>query len=167
MASLTIIGCLTPYTGPTFLNGTSSSDADASPFVVAVRNASIGGLSSVMNVVIMIAVRIVGNSLIQSLSQTLAALADRGKASKTLGYVDRYRRPAGHHSTEVAFKGFRIFLCTRFHLPRRCSRHQYPRTSLYLDGSDFRFCCHLYLSFDVHTPYSLPLRRRNCKSILG
>ena len=46
------------------LNGTSNSDADASPFAVAVRKASIGGLLSVMNVVIMIAVRIVGNSLI-------------------------------------------------------------------------------------------------------
>src|SRR5205823_6309173 len=43
---------------------------------------------------------------------------------------------------------------------------QYPRTSLCLDGSDFRFCCHLYLSFEVHTSYSLPLRRINCKAIL-
>jgi yeast amino acid transporter len=60
MASLTIIGCLTPYTGPNLLNGASSSDADASPFAVVVRNASIGDLSSVMNVVIMIAVCTVG-----------------------------------------------------------------------------------------------------------
>jgi hypothetical protein len=64
------------------------------PLVIAVRNASIGGLSSVMNVVIMIAVRIIGNSLIHSLSRTLAALADRGQAPKILGYVDWYRRPA-------------------------------------------------------------------------
>jgi hypothetical protein len=151
MASLTIIGYLTPYTGPNLLDGTSTSDADALPFVVAARKASIGGLSS-MNVVIMIMVRIVGNSLIHSLSRTLAALADRGQAPKTLGYVDRYRRRAGHHSTEVAFI---------------CNRRQYPRSSLCLDGSDFRFYCHLYLSFDVHTSYSLPLRRRNCKAILG
>jgi yeast amino acid transporter len=93
MVSLTIVGCLVPYSDPNLLNSSSSSDANASPFVIAVRNAGIGGLPSVMNVVIMIAVLSVSNSSIYGSSRTLAALADRGQAPKILGYIDRDGRP--------------------------------------------------------------------------
>ena len=93
MVSLTIVGCLVPYNEPNLLNGSSSSDANASPFVIAVRNAGVGGLPSVMNVVIMIAVLSVGNSSIYGSSRTLAALADRGQAPRILGYIDRDGRP--------------------------------------------------------------------------
>jgi amino acid transporter len=93
MVSLTIVGCLVPYNDPNLLNGKSSEDANASPFVIAVRNAGIGGVPSVMNVVIMIAVLSVGNSSIYGSSRTLAALADRGQAPKILGYIDRDGRP--------------------------------------------------------------------------
>lgn len=41
MVSLTIVGVLVPYTDPGLINGTSSSDARASPFVIAVNNAGI------------------------------------------------------------------------------------------------------------------------------
>jgi amino acid permease len=87
MVSLTVVGCLVPYTDPDLLNGTGSSDANASPFVIAVRNAGIGGIPSVMNVVIMIAVLSVGNSSIYGSSRTLAALADRGQAPKILAIL--------------------------------------------------------------------------------
>jgi yeast amino acid transporter len=93
MVSLTIVGVLVPYNDPNLLNGSGSSDANASPFVIAVRNAGIGGVPSVMNVVIMIAVLSVGNSSIYGSSRTLAALADRGQAPKILGYIDRDGRP--------------------------------------------------------------------------
>jgi len=93
MVSLTIVGCLVPWNDPNLLNGTSSSDANASPFVIAVKNAGIGGIPSVMNVVILIAVLSVGNSSIYGSSRTLAALADRGQAPKILGYIDRSGRP--------------------------------------------------------------------------
>jgi len=93
MVSLTVVGCLVPYNEPNLLNGSSSSDANASPFVIAVRNAGVGGLPSVMNVVIMIAVLSVGNSSIYGSSRTLAALADRGQAPRILGYIDRDGRP--------------------------------------------------------------------------
>jgi amino acid transporter len=92
MISLTIVGVLVPYTDPGLI-GASSSDANASPFVIAVRNAGISVVPSIMNVVILIAVLSVGNSSIYGSSRTIAALADRGQAPKWLGYIDRSGRP--------------------------------------------------------------------------
>lgn len=93
MVSLTIIGCIVPYDDPELLNGTSSTDANASPFVIAVKNAGITAVPSIMNAVILIAVLSVGNSSIYGSSRTLAALADRGQAPKFLGYIDQAGRP--------------------------------------------------------------------------
>jgi yeast amino acid transporter len=92
MVSLTIVGCLVPYNDPRLL-GSSSNDANASPFVIAVNNAGIHAVPSIMNVVILIAVLSVGNSSIYGSSRTLAALADRGQAPKILGYIDKAGRP--------------------------------------------------------------------------
>lgn len=92
MISLTIVGCLVPYTDDALI-GSSSSDANASPFVIAVRNAGISAVPSIMNVVILIAVLSVGNSSIYGSSRTIAALADRGQAPKIMGYIDRSGRP--------------------------------------------------------------------------
>lgn len=93
MISLTIVGVLVPYNNKQLLNGSGSSDANASPFVIAIKNAGVGGVPSVMNVVIMIAVLSVGNSSVYGSSRTLAALADQGQAPKILGYIDRSGRP--------------------------------------------------------------------------
>lgn len=93
IVSLTLIGVLVPYDEPRLLGGTSSADATASPFVIAIQNAGISGLPSVMNVVIMIAVLSVGNSSVYGSSRTLAALADQGQAPKIFGYIDRKGRP--------------------------------------------------------------------------
>lgn len=92
LISLTIVGCLVPYTDDALI-GASSSDANASPFVIAVRNAGINAVPSIMNVVILIAVLSVGNSSIYGSSRTIAALADRGQAPKIFGYIDRSGRP--------------------------------------------------------------------------
>jgi amino acid transporter len=93
LVSLTLVGVLVPYNDPGLLNGNGSSDANASPFVIAIKNAGINGLPSVMNIVIMIAVLSVGNSAVYGSSRTLAALADRGQAPKIFGYIDREGRP--------------------------------------------------------------------------
>ncbi|KAL2351734.1 amino acid permease-domain-containing protein [Cryomyces antarcticus] len=93
IVSLTLVGLLVPYTDERLINGSSGADAKASPFVIAIVNAGINGLPSVMNVVIMIAVLSVGNSSIYGSSQTLAALADQGQAPRILGYIDRKGRP--------------------------------------------------------------------------
>jgi len=113
MVSLTIAGLLVPYDDPRLL-GSSDTDANASPFVIAIRDgkwpsssarrnlkpqtnsptpAGIAGLPSVMNAVILIAVLSVGNSSIYASSRTLAALAEQGQAPKSFGYIDRAGRP--------------------------------------------------------------------------
>jgi amino acid transporter len=88
--SLILVGCLVPYTDDRL--GTTS-DASASPFVIAIKNGGISGLPSVMNAVIMIAVISVGNSSVFGSSRTLAALAASGQAPKILGYIDKNGRP--------------------------------------------------------------------------
>ncbi|KAI9773507.1 MAG: glyceraldehyde-3-phosphate dehydrogenase 1 [Candelina submexicana] len=93
MVSLTIVGLLVPYDNPNLLNAQSSSDAKASPFVIAIQDAGIAGLPSVMNAVILIAVLSVGNSSIYGSSRTLAALAEQNQAPKILAYIDRKGRP--------------------------------------------------------------------------
>ncbi|KAE8444313.1 hypothetical protein EG329_000623 [Mollisiaceae sp. DMI_Dod_QoI] len=91
--SLLLVGLLVPYDDPRLLNGVSSADAKASPFVLAITNAGIKGLPSVFNVVIMIAVLSVGNSSIYGSSRTLAALAEQRQAPQILAYIDRKGRP--------------------------------------------------------------------------
>jgi amino acid transporter len=92
MVALTIVSLLVPY-GDSRLLGASSEDAKASPFVIAINNAGISGLPSVMNAVILIAVLSVGNSSIYGSSRTLAALAEQGQAPRILAYIDRKGRP--------------------------------------------------------------------------
>lgn len=93
IVSLTLVGLLVPYNNPLLLNGTSGADASASPFVIAINNAKIDALPSIMNVVIMIAVLSVGNSSVYGSSRTLAALAEQGQAPRILAYIDRRGRP--------------------------------------------------------------------------
>ncbi len=92
IVSLSLVGLLVPYNDLRLI-GSSSSDAKASPFVIAIKNAGITGLDSVMNVVIMIAVLSVGNSAIFGSSRTLAALAEQGQAPQILAYIDVKGRP--------------------------------------------------------------------------
>ncbi|KAL8703282.1 MAG: hypothetical protein Q9201_003523 [Fulgogasparrea decipioides] len=108
IVSLTLVGLLVPYSDPRLI-GQSSSDAKASPFVIAIKNASISGLDSVMNVVIMISVLSVGNSAVYSSSRTLAALAEQGQAPECLSYIDRQGRPLKAIGVAGAF-GFLAFL---------------------------------------------------------
>ena len=93
VVSLTLVGLLVRYDDPKLISGSSSADAKASPFVIAIENAGIKVLPSIMNVVIMIAVLSVGNSSVYGSSRTLAALAEQGQAPKFLAYIDRKGRP--------------------------------------------------------------------------
>ncbi|KIW96666.1 uncharacterized protein Z519_02057 [Cladophialophora bantiana CBS 173.52] len=91
--SLTFVGCLVRWDDPRLLNSGSSANYWTSPFVLAIKNAGVGGLPSVFNAVILIAVLSVGNASVYGASRTLAALADNGQAPKILGYIDRTGRP--------------------------------------------------------------------------
>ncbi|GAV28490.1 hypothetical protein PMKS-001961 [Pichia membranifaciens] len=108
MVSLVLIGLLVPY-NDSRLMGNSSADAAASPFVIAIRNAGIKGLPSVMNVVILIAVLSVANSAVFGSSRTIASLADQGFGPKWFGYIDRKGRPLVGVGIALAF-GLLCFL---------------------------------------------------------
>lgn len=88
-----VIGCLVPYTDPRLLNGLSSEDISASPFVIAIKNGGIGVLPHIMNAVILVAVVSVGNSSVYGCSRSLASLAVQGLIPKIFGYIDRQGRP--------------------------------------------------------------------------
>lgn len=109
IVSLTLVGLLVPYNDQRLLSGSSSADATASPFVIAIKNAGITGLPSVMNVVIMIAVCSVGNSSIYGSSRTLAALAQQRQAPYIFSYIDRKGRPLVGIALSSAL-GFLAFL---------------------------------------------------------
>ena len=90
--SITIVGLLVPYDNPELI-GRNYIDAKASPFIIAIKDAGIQGLDSVMNTVVLIAVLSVGNSSMYGATRTLAALAEQGQAPQILAYVDREGRP--------------------------------------------------------------------------
>ncbi|GMM29454.1 hypothetical protein DAMA08_021990 [Martiniozyma asiatica (nom. inval.)] len=108
LISLTLVGLLVPYTSPRLL-GSGSSDAAASPFVIAIVNGGIKGLPSVMNVVIMVAASSVANSCVFGSSRTIVSLADHGFAPKWFGYIDRSGRPLTGILINLAF-GFLCYL---------------------------------------------------------
>jgi len=93
LVSLTVIGCIVPYTDPQLLNGAFSTDIKASPFVIAVQNAGIKVVPSIMNAIILISVLSVGNSSTYGATRTLQALAERGQAPKFFIYIDKRGRP--------------------------------------------------------------------------
>jgi yeast amino acid transporter len=92
-SSLFVMACIVPYTHPQLLASTHSADLRASPFVIAIRDAGIKGLPSIINAVILISVLSVGNSSTYASTRTLHALAGVRQAPKFLRYVDRAGRP--------------------------------------------------------------------------
>lgn len=91
MASLTIIGLLVPYNDPRLIG--NGEGAEASPFVIAVRNAGIKVFPSVMNAVILIALLSVANSSVFATSRTFTTLAQQGFIPEFFGYIDKSGRP--------------------------------------------------------------------------
>ncbi|GMK58934.1 hypothetical protein CspeluHIS016_0603760 [Cutaneotrichosporon spelunceum] len=88
-----VISVLVPYDEPRLLNGKSGSDASASPFVIAIENAGIKGLPSVINAVILSAAWSAGNSDLYASSRTLYALALEGMAPRIFRKCSRRGLP--------------------------------------------------------------------------
>ncbi|CDZ98638.1 amino acid transporter [Phaffia rhodozyma] len=78
--AILVIGLLVPYNDDRLLNGAST--VSTSPFVIAIENAGIKGLPSVVNAVLLIAAWSAGNSDVYASSRTIYALALEGKAPK-------------------------------------------------------------------------------------
>ena len=108
IVSLTLVGLLVPYDSSRLI-GQSKADVKASPFVIAINNAGITALDSVMNVIIMLAVLSVGNSSVYGSSRTITALAEQKQAPQIFTYIDRNGRPVFSILLSSAF-GFLAFL---------------------------------------------------------
>ncbi|KAG7195622.1 glyceraldehyde-3-phosphate dehydrogenase 1 [Scheffersomyces spartinae] len=93
MGTLVMISTLVPYNDSRLMNASSSVDATASPFVIAIVNGGVKGLPSVINAVILISVLSVGNASVYATSRSLNSLAEQGMAPKWAGYIDRAGRP--------------------------------------------------------------------------
>jgi amino acid transporter len=91
LSSLIIVGLIVPYNDDQLFRSTGS--IGASPFVIAIKNAGVKGLPSVMNAVVLIAVLSVGNSAVYGCSRTISALSAQGHAPKIFSYIDRRGRP--------------------------------------------------------------------------
>jgi amino acid transporter len=90
--AIAIVGLLVPYTNEELISR-NIVDSTASPFIIAIKNAGISGLDSVMNAVVMISVLSVANSSTYAATRTIQALAEQGQAPRFLAYVDRAGRP--------------------------------------------------------------------------
>ncbi|SCU79433.1 LAMI_0A08812g1_1 [Lachancea mirantina] len=95
ITTVVIIGCLVPYNDERLLNGSTSEDISASPFVIALSNTGSMGtrVSNFMNVVILVAVVSVCNSCVYASSRLIQALGASGQLPKICGYMDRKGRP--------------------------------------------------------------------------
>lgn len=89
MLTLTLVGFLVPSNSKDLLG----SGANASPFVVAIKNGGIKVLPSIFNVVVLIALLSIGNASVFGFSRTIVSLAEQGLAPSFLSYVDRKGRP--------------------------------------------------------------------------
>ncbi|KAK6460383.1 general amino acid permease [Scheffersomyces coipomensis] len=91
MITLTLVGFLVPANSDQLIG--ASSNASASPFVIAIRAGGIKVLPTIFNVVVLVALLAIGNSAVYGFSRTILALSEQGLAPKIFNYVDRKGRP--------------------------------------------------------------------------
>jgi amino acid transporter len=82
-----IIGVVVPYDDPNLLS--ASSNATASPFVIGITRAGIGGLNHAINAAILTSAWSAGNAFLYSGSRILYGMAISGEAPKIFGKTNR------------------------------------------------------------------------------
>ena len=108
VVNLFIVGLIVP-SDDNRLMGSSGANTKASPFVLAIQDAGIQVLPSIMNAVITIAVISVANSCTFGSTRTIQALSERGMGPKLLAYVDKAGRPLPCIILQILF-GFLAFI---------------------------------------------------------
>jgi amino acid transporter len=109
-----IVGLLVPFTHPRLMSQDQPSPPPpsqgqplpvscASPFVIAIQNAGLGVLPSIINGVILATVLSVANSSIYGSTRTLNAMALHGQAPKIFKYIDTKGRPMTCHALALGF----------------------------------------------------------------
>ena len=112
--NLLIVGLNIPYTDQQLLGSGTSADAagvdsKASPFVLAIQNAGISVLPSIINSVVLISSLSVANSCTYASTRTVQALAMTGHAPSFMSYVDKQGRPIGPVILQMLF-GFIAYI---------------------------------------------------------
>ena len=105
--NLLIVGLNIPYTDPHLLGsgkaGDAGVDSKASPFVLAIQNAGISVLPSIINAVVLISSLSVANSCIYASTRIVQALCMTGNGPRILAYVDKQGRPIGPVIVQLLF----------------------------------------------------------------
>lgn len=91
------------------LLNSSGANTKFSPFVIAIQDAGVKTLPSVMNAVITVAVISVANACTFASARTMQALSGHGMAPRFLAYVDKAGRPLWCVLAQMAF-GFLAFI---------------------------------------------------------
>jgi yeast amino acid transporter len=81
------------YDDPHLLRNQSAFASATSPFVIAIKNAGIRILPSILNSIILVTVLSVANASSYGSSRVLSAMADVGMAPRFFNYIDRKGRP--------------------------------------------------------------------------
>lgn len=98
VATVFFIGIVVPYNNSGLQDG--STNANASPLVIAANLAGIPVLPDIINAVLLTAVLSAANSNVYSSSRIMVALANEGHAPRFLNRTNRYGTP--HYSVGVA-----------------------------------------------------------------
>ncbi|KAE8377959.1 amino acid permease/ SLC12A domain-containing protein [Aspergillus bertholletiae] len=114
IVNLLIVGLNVPYNSPQLLGSDSAASSagvntNASPFVLAIQDAGIHVLPSIINAVVLIASLSVANSSTFASTRTIQALASSGGAPSFMAYIDKSGRPLGPIVLQVLF-GFLAYL---------------------------------------------------------
>lgn len=114
IVNLLIVGLNVPHNSPQLLgSGDAASSAgvsaNASPFVLAIQDAGIHVLPSIINAVVLISSLSVANSSTFASTRTLQALAADGGAPSFFAYIDKAGRPLAPIALQVLF-GFLAYL---------------------------------------------------------
>ncbi|CDR43979.1 CYFA0S13e01112g1_1 [Cyberlindnera fabianii] len=92
--SVFLLGLCVPYNDPLLISATkASTSANASPFVVAIKNAQIDGLDHVINACILVFIFSAANSDLYIGSRTLYGLACNGNAPSIFAKTSKYGIP--------------------------------------------------------------------------
>ena len=109
IVNLFVLGLIVKSTDNRLLSS-SGGNTKFSPFVIAITDAGIDVLPSIMNAVITVATISVANSCAFGSTRTMQALAERGMGPKFLAYVDKAGRPLWCVVIQIAF-GLLAFIC--------------------------------------------------------
>ncbi|KAL7663864.1 Amino acid permease/ SLC12A domain-containing protein [[Candida] zeylanoides] len=149
IGSILMIGLLVSYKDTRLLGeaveGTKGSMAagvniNTSPFVLAIKDAQIKALPSIMNVVIIITVLSVGNSSVYGSSRTLAAVGALRQGPAVLNYIDRKGRPIVALAVQFVFG----LLCFLVGIPGQAKSIEVFNWMLALSG-----CCSIFTWWSI------------------